>query len=193
MLFRWIVFSTAMLLSIGALGTPASAAPTYEVTGVSADDVLNIRQAPRASARKVGEYGPRDKGIRIFRRDGNWALTGRSDPGQPDGWVNTRYLKVTTATARLELPISCLGTEPFWNLTVQSNRRAVYTDPETTERPYRVSEFRRSGRGATMRLGDDDSMSIAAESCSDGMSDNQYPYSVRILHPDGRELNGCCG
>jgi len=184
-----LLFIVALLC--GAVS--ASAAPTYEVTGVSAGDVLNIRQAPRASAPKVGQYGPRDKGIRIYRRDGNWALTGRSDPSEPDGWVNTRYLKITTATARLELPVSCLGTEPFWNLAIQSNRRAIYTDPETTERRYRVSEFRRTGRDATMRLGNGGRVSIAADNCSDGMSDNQYPYSVRVLLPSGVKLRGCCG
>lgn len=182
------------MLAVLLLGTlQAGAAATYEVTGVSADDVLNIRQAPRASAPKVGQYGPRAKGIRIYRREGNWALTGRSDPNQPDGWVNTRYLKVSAATARLELPISCLGTEPFWNLAIQSNRRAIYTDPETAKRRYKVGEFRRSGRDATMRLGVDGRVSIAADKCSDGMSDNQYPYSVRVLLPGGGELRGCCG
>ena len=189
-MFSRLLFVVALFL-LGIVS--ASAASTYEVTGVRADDVLNIRAAPRASAKKVGEYGPRDKGIRIYRRSGNWALTGRSDPGRPDGWVNTRYLKVTTATARVELPISCLGTEPFWNLTIQSMRRAIYTDPETPERRYSVSEFQRSGQHARMRLGMDGRASIVAKNCSDGMSDNRYPYSVRILLPDGRELNGCCG
>lgn len=189
MLARCVFILAALLLcSVGA-----SAEPTYEITGVSANDVLNIRQAPRASAPKVGEYGPRDKGIRIYKRSGNWALTGRSDPSEPDGWVNTRYLKVTTAPARVELPISCLGTEPFWNLAIQSTRRAIYTDPETAERRYRVSEFRRSGRDATMHLGNGGRVSIAADKCSDGMSENQYPYSVRVLLPSGVKLRGCCG
>jgi len=171
----------------------AWAAPVYEVTGVRADDVLNIREAPRATARKVGEYGPRDKGIRIYRRSGNWALTGRSDPDQPDGWVNSRYLKVTAAPLRVELPISCLGTEPFWNLAIQSRWRAVYTDPETAKRQYLVTEFRRTGPNATMGLGNGGRATIAAGNCSDGMSDNQYPYSVRVLLPSGVKLSGCCG
>lgn len=188
----WIILAALTFLALCFNWNPAAAA-TYEVTGVRADDVLNIRAAPRASAKKVGEYGPRDKGIRIYRRSGNWALTGRSDPNRPDGWVNTRYLKVTIAPARVELPISCLGTEPFWNLAIQSEWRAIYTDPENPERRYRISEFRRSGRDATMRLGNGGRVSIRAENCSDGMSDNQYPYSVRVLLPNGVKLRGCCG
>ena len=189
-MFSRLLFVAALfLLEI----VPASAASTYEVTGVSPHDVLNIRQAPRASARKVGEYGPRDKGIRIYRRSGNWALAGRSDPDQPDGWVNAHYLKVTATTARLVLPISCLGTEPFWSLTIQSIRRAAYFDPETAEQRYRVNGFRRSGRGAAMRLGEGGSVAIAAANCNDGMSDNQYAYSVKVILPGNRELRGCCG
>ncbi len=191
MLFRWIVFAATMLLPICAFGTVASAAAIYEITGVPPDDVLNIREAPRATARKVGEYGPREKGIRIYRRHGNWALTGRN---RADGWVNTRYLKLTMAALRVELPISCLGTEPFWALTIDSTRRATYSDPETAEHRYRVSAFKRMGRGAAMRLDGTGRASIAAEkNCSDGMSDNRYPYSIRVLLPDGRELAGCCG
>ena len=50
----------------------AFAEDTYVVTGVSADDVLNIRKGPSASAPKVGEYRPGESGIRIYRRKGNW-------------------------------------------------------------------------------------------------------------------------
>jgi uncharacterized membrane protein len=107
--------------------------------------------------------------------------------------LRSKLSRFSAATARLELPITCLGTEPFWSLTINSVRRASYSDPETKERLYRISDFRRSGRDATMRLDANGHVSIVAENCSDGMSDNQFPYAVHILLPDGRELKGCCG
>ena len=186
MLSRLLFFLALLLSDI----VTAWAAQTYEVTGVSANDVLNIRSTPRALARKVGEYGPRDKGIRIYRRDGNWALTGRI---KPLGWVNGRFLKATTTTAQLQLPISCTGTEPFWSLTISSALRATYSDPETASRHYRVSGFERVGKGARLHLGGSGATLIKAGACSDGMSDKRYPHSLRLVLPDGGELRGCCG
>jgi uncharacterized membrane protein len=167
-------------------------ADTYEVTGVATNDVLNIRLAPRSSAPKVGFYGPRDSGIKIFERRGNWALTGRTRANVPDGWVNSRFLRLTAAGRRVRLPLKCLGTEPFWSLTIQSPTRAVYDDPETPARRYRVSGFQRSGPNATLRLLPGGRVTIAVDRCSDGMSDNIFPYSTRVRLPDGRQLRGCC-
>jgi uncharacterized membrane protein len=186
-LFIVSLFAVFSLLT----GTPA-AAQTYEVVGVAEGDVLNVRLAPRSSAPKVGDFGPRDSGIKVYERRGGWALVGRDNPGRPDGWVNARFLRRTVATAQVRLPLRCLGTEPFWSLTIHSVRRATYDDPEGSSRPYSVGNFRRSGRDATMRLGGSGRVAVAANSCGDGMSDNLYPYSVRVTLPGGRRLDGCC-
>jgi uncharacterized membrane protein len=188
-----ILFLAGLVVTVAVASTLATASQiTYEVTGVSSDDVLNIRQAPRVTAAKVGSYGPRASGLRIFRREGSWALVGPANADKPDGWVNARYLKKTMASARLELPQRCLGTEPFWSLTINSTRRATYSDPEIKARHYAVGEFRRVGKGAHMRLGSNGRVVIAAGTCSDGMSDNVYPYSVRVSLPGSGNLNGCC-
>jgi uncharacterized membrane protein len=172
--------------------TSALAEDTYEVAGVDTDDVLNIRKNPSASAPKVGEYRPGESGIRIYRRKGNWALAGRYDPKNPDGWVHARYLKLTVAAARVELPKSCAGTEPFWNIEINSEREARYSQPDGSPQAFKVTEFSRSGRNASMKLDSGGKVSVMAQSCSDGMSDNVYPYAVRVDLPDGRQLNGCC-
>lgn len=183
----------ALFAAVVSQASPIAAAPsTYEVTGVSSNDALNIRSGPRVTAPKTGSYGPRDSGIRIYRREGNWALVGLANADKPDGWVNARYLKKTMASARLELPLQCLGTEPFWSLIISSTRRAAYSDPEAKERRYAVSDFRHAGKGAQMRLGSNGRVVIAAETCSDGMSDNIYPYSARVIALGGRNLSGCC-
>jgi uncharacterized membrane protein len=188
-LFFLIILFAATAFQAGPV---AAASVTYEVTGVSTNDVLNVRSGPHATTTKVDSYGPRDSGIRIYRREGDWALVGRANADKPDGWVNARYLKKTMAAARLELPLQCLGTEPFWSLTINSTRRATYSDPETKARRYAINEFRRVGRGAQMRLGSTGRVAISAGTCSDGMSDNVYPYSVRATLPGGGNLSGCC-
>ena len=167
----------------------ALAETTYEVTGVSEDDVLNIRKGPRASSAKVGEYQAGESGIQIFSTQGNWGLVGRSDP---EGWVNMRYLRVTEAASEVELPMACSGTEPFWSLAINSASKATYTDPETEARIYVVRDFERIDKDAAMSLVAGGSVSITAETCSDGMSDNVYPYAVNVLLPGGRKLKGCC-
>ena len=170
----------------------AFAEDTYEVTGVSADDVLNIRKGPSASAPKVGEYRPGESGIRIYRRKGNWALAGRYDTKNPDGWVHTRYLKLTAAAARLQLPISCSGTEPFWTIVINTTDSATYSEPDGAPQDFTVRDFSRAGHNASMLLDAGGKAAIKAGSCSDGMSDNVYPYAVQLRLPDGRQLSGCC-
>ena len=174
-----------------ALSVSAMAA-NYEVTGVARGDVLNVRLAPRASAPKVGEYRPHDGGIKIFDRRGGWVLVGRANAPRPDGWVKAIFLRLAGAGRRVPLPLKCLGTEPFWSLTINSATRATYDDPETPRRGYRVSRFVRSGADATLRLDGTGRVAIAADRCSDGMSDNEYPYSTRVRLPGGRTLDGCC-
>lgn len=189
MIARLIIAAT-IFFSLGLAS--AFAEDTYEVTGVSADDVLNIRKIPSASAPKVGEYLPRESGIRIYRRKGNWALTGRYDPQKPDGWVHTRYLKLTAAAASLQLPVSCSGTEPFWAIVINTTESATYSEPDRTPQDFPVSEFSRSKQNASMLLDVGGGVAIRAGSCSDGMSDNIYPYAVQLRLPDGRQFNGCC-
>ncbi len=189
MIARFIVI-ISMFLCLGL--APALAEDTYEVTGVSADDVLNIRKNPSASAPKVGEYRPGESGIRIYRRKGNWVLTGRYDPQTPDGWVHTRYLRLTAAAARLRLPISCSGTEPFWTIVINTSDSATYSEPDGTPQDFTVRGFSRAGRNASMLLDAGGGAAIKAGSCSDGMSDNIYPYAVQLRLPDGRQLSGCC-
>jgi uncharacterized membrane protein len=184
----------SFLAALFVLALPARAVESlYEVSGVSAGDVLNIRSRPSASAPKVGSYGPRESGIRIYRRQGTWALVGRADPDRPDGWVNANYLKLTVAARRVPLPLKCIGTEPFWSFTINSKSRATYSDPSVKKRRYGVLTFVRLGPDARFLVTGSGGLSrVKASQCSDGMSDNIFPYSARIKLPNGRTLDGCC-
>jgi uncharacterized membrane protein len=182
-----------LLILAGAVSAfPAFAQVTYSVTGIAADDVLNIRERPSASSPKIGEYGPSDSGIVIYRRSGNWALVGRSTPGAAEGWVNSRFLTRVVAAARVRFPLRCLGTEPFWDLNIRSERAATFASPEVAGDRLAVSNVRREGRNASMRIGSGGRADITAGSCSDGMSDNSYRYSIFLRLTDGRVFRGCC-
>jgi len=83
----------AVLLSTGALAAPAPS-ERYAVQGVAADDVLNLRAAPSAEARKVGELPARARGVEAIRcvepeSGGRWCRV-RHD-GE-EGWANARFL-----------------------------------------------------------------------------------------------------
>lgn len=85
-----------------------------------------------------------------------------------------------------------LGTEPFWNVTVNGGQIG-YRDPETpNQQTAQVSRHSEGGRlHLTGRL---DGRALRAvfvtEQCSDGMSDRTYPYSL-VLTLGGRTLRGC--
>jgi heat shock protein HslJ len=82
-----------------------------------------------------------------------------------------------------------LGTEPFWSITI-ANGRMTYDSPEGG---FSVSAPRGQELGdgrlwETRRI----TLQASNQECSDGMSDNRYPQTVRAV-VDGRTLNGCGG
>ncbi|MFB2936374.1 COG3650 family protein [Aerosakkonemataceae cyanobacterium BLCC-F154] len=89
------------------------------------------------------------------------------------------------------------GTEPFWNVTVNRNG-IVYSSPEVSKRNYPyVTPMKAEGRPADLvrvyqlRGQPNGTLIIKkAESCSDGMSDNIYPYEATLILGN-RVLEGC--
>ena len=66
-----------ILLTLLFLALPAQAQDfpaLYAVTGVAADDVLNIRSRPDAGAPIIGALAPDSTGVEVLGRSGNWAL-----------------------------------------------------------------------------------------------------------------------
>ncbi len=90
------------------------------------------------------------------------------------------------------------GTEPFWGVDVTKNE-IVYSSLGTEEKqtfPY-VTPLGADGRTPdtvrVYRLGDEDNSMLIirkADNCSDGMSDNLYPYSALFIRGD-MVLEGC--
>lgn len=82
-----------------------------------------------------------------------------------------------------------IGTEPFWSITIAGGRMRY----ETPEGGFSVPAPRGQELGdgriwETRRM----TLQSSNQECSDGMSDNRYPQTVRAV-VDGRTLNGCGG
>lgn len=97
---------------------------------------------------------------------------------------------------------SCLGTEPFWSLNVQDGQ-IRFDMAGTAPNIYELIE-RRSFNGTSAdfaealtgeHVGDfaeSISVSILLQQCSDGMSDNLYPYRT-VIQKGHQFFTGCCG
>lgn len=101
--------STSSTTGVTPPSPPAAEVPTHRVANVAADDVLNVRHAPEASAPKLAELAPSYAGVRWTGETataddgGTWWRIELLDPvavvplGEPfhgaiSGWVNRAFL-----------------------------------------------------------------------------------------------------
>ncbi|MGI3164260.1 COG3650 family protein [Pseudooceanicola sp. 200-1SW] len=176
----------------------------YAVTGVAANDRLNIRAAPSARAEILGSFDPDAERVEVIRLDpatgwGQVNLEGRQ------GWVSMRYLRAMPQRSMfLSSDLACFGTEPFWLMARASDAHYVLETPD-------------SGRWPVLTMLEDDApgdriYALSARSeeltvtgvmrrelCSDGMSDSLYGFSVGLVlngRHEGEEryrlMTGCC-
>lgn len=199
LLLSALCISCALLLD----APKVHAQETYDVANVGADDLLNIRAEPHATAEKIGSL--RFDATSIIAT-GEVRQVGRSTWREIavdglTGWVNAAYL--VPAGRRVTLfrePLTCSGTEPFWALQLNGTRGDFDSLAEgksviafQTSRPAHGVPIVWSFRGAT----EPDQSPVFAlleetNQCSDGMSDLVYKYSIRIDIKDGPFYAGCC-
>ncbi len=171
----------------------------YSVTGVAANDTLNIRAAPEASAEKLDAYPPYAINIEILRttEDGKWGMVGL---GEGNGWVAMRFLSATPNMDPYSIPrpLTCSGAEPFWGLALHPRGSEFSELGFEAQRLSDLSEAVTSNAYlATFELGPTLTYTLISErtECGDGMSDRAFGFSARLFiqAPDGnRYLRGCC-
>ena len=91
-----------------------------------------------------------------------------------------------------EKPFQALGTEPFWAVEVLPGQLR-YSDPENIAgTTFAATESREATgvRYSGTMSGQPISLLVQPGTCSDGMSDTVYPWTV-VLTKDGRRLQGC--
>lgn len=195
----------ALALLLLPLAAQAETLPAlHEVTGVAAGDVLNIRAEPSASAARLGALAPGAAGVEVtaLSPDGRW---GRVNAGEASGWVAMRYLARQTGPGwdGLAAPLACSGTEPFWSADYDPAARAftLRTPEDPAGRRLDVL-WHRATAGRSGRIGvllPEGFALLAAEDCSDGMSDRAYGLSISLFPAAGPAaegaaagLSGCC-
>ncbi len=201
-----------IITAVLALGlcAPAHAAPEntpepgqrYEVVDIAAGNTLNIRAQPNASAKVIGKLaaGSADVSVAGTRAEANGSVWWQVIGPKGLGWVNARYLAPTNTHGEGEqsFPLRCLGTEPFWSLTVDGGQATLKT-PDAAE-TWAAGEMKQAegmlGRYA-IRLETDAGVGHLAAwrnhaFCSDGMSDIGYPFEGIVAGPDGSVRGGCC-
>lgn len=199
----------AVTLLASLIAAPARSQP-HSVTGVNADDVLNIRAdidhtLDVDSSEIIGAI-PNDAvdvmvtGISVDIGDTRWR---EIEYKGIVGWVNERYLKPTNLLLESPDALQCAGTEPFWNDAVDENDGTLMSSD--LERPIKLDYLRFApGIGRTdlwgHYLGSADgthSLTVIVrytETCSDGMSDFTYDFEALVLGlgESGAPAHGCC-
>lgn len=171
----------------------------YDVTGVSADDTLNVRAGPAVTAQVLDELGPERDGIEVvgFADDRRW---GQINIGEGTGWISMAYMERQenqNPVPKTPVPLWCYGTEPFWSVEI-GQTDVSFTDPGMDE-PALVqpidyyASVPHSPRGAI--VAGDISGFVSRELCSDGMSDRQYGWRIDFLRSGNGGhfmFSGCC-
>lgn len=202
MLKRMILM--AMLAAGPAAATQEYVLPTlFDVSGVAAGDVLNIRETPSGRAAIIGTLAPDAEGIEVVGTDpsGRW---GQVNTGERSGWVSMRFLNYRTDVweeGAVPTGMVCAGTEPFWSFRIEGGS-LIWQDPEQKISMSGV-QIRDRGFFRDPRRGlfvEDDHNIIAATitpaQCSDGMSDMAFGLETTVLMQSRSEpvrmYSGCC-
>ena len=197
-----LAFLTACLAFVGLA---AQADPSYHrVTGVAADDTLNVRIEPSADSADIGDLPPDARGIEVTGLDasGGW---GRIVWEEGNGWIAMRFLAADPQPSipGTELPqgLLCGGTEPFWSLRLSGGGAAFSDAGGAAMILSQTGAISPQAQGAFPVIVSHGSSEAAAMSvvepmeCSDGMSDRTYPWRALFLlrtASDQRLLAGCC-
>ena len=187
-------------------------ARSFRVEGVAEGDVLNIRykadadsplagSIPAGAAHVEGLDAPKTVGSATWQRVRYGGVT---------GWVNARFLKPNgpgapagaAAPPKIDAltPLVCFGAEPDWGLTFGADGAVVCggncNPPPSGLRVTKILAGR-SGTPDGFDLVDGQgkqwlsAVVAKTDQCSDGMSDDPYPYEFAGNGKLGN-LKGCC-
>lgn len=89
--------------------------------------------------------------------------------------------------------IKARGTEPFWVITVSpADGKAVLRSPDNEQgQTFTISAPRAATSGVVLIPAGQLTLALRDQSCSDGMSDMRYPWSVTVTVGGDRLLRGC--
>jgi uncharacterized membrane protein len=194
LIVRLIAFFFASLVAAAI----AAAAVAYSVVGVRPGDALNLRTQPNPNAPIVLTIPHDATGLLLTgrRSTGDWVEVTYQ---RRRGWVNGRFLGLVSGRYEVPAFLDCSGTEPFWSISLSPG--SARADLMFAQRRYlfRITRFQQAMNrtdiahitGAASRS-TSMSLIVRRESCSDGMSDTNYPYSAVALISGVNTIAGCC-
>ncbi len=199
-MIRWVC-ATLLTLIVGH--TNAETFPAfYDVSGVAADDVLNVRIAPSSKGDLIGVLAPDQTDVEVVgvSEDGRWA---RVNIEESSGWASMQFLTLSQDYPFLPLAhLNCYGTEPFWSLDrPRLDQPATLSILGQTFETWRQIQAARSNnrtdRFSVVANNENDIMvlTLTRGLCSDGMSDQLFGIQAEVIRPaseDAAHLSGCC-
>lgn len=196
---------TAAILTLGSasLAQPLILPEVFAVSGVAANDTLNVRQAPSGSSADIGDLYPNQLVEVIALNDNEqW---GQIIWQEGNGWISMQYL-ATVQRPRMHdsvmpLGISCSGSEPFWLAQFQPDQTLAFTDYSLATQTTLTQPIQHSASAINMppfsfafTAGAFTGLLERAQ-CSDGMSDIKYGWQLSLMSLSGAGLQlrkGCC-
>lgn len=203
-LVAWLLLATPLWATQD--GWPA----LYDVTGVAADDVLNIRSEPGAAGDVIGALSHDAVNVEVIRDNDGRGTWGLVNINEGTGWVSLNFMARQPGQLAGSMPEirQCFGTEPFWSL-IRDGAQIAFEAPEPPRREgvisglyrskSRVDRFAYSGSFFPAEDGIVDFvLNLRTEACSDGMSDRDYGITLDMFlsgssTPGTNGLSsGCC-
>ena len=196
-------FVLSCLLALVASIAQAEDLPAFhDVSGVTENDVLNVRAAPDISSSILSTLPHDATAIEVVARDADtqWA---QINVGEQAGWVSLDFLarRAGQPDNMLPRPLSCIGNEPFWTLKLPENGPAeiarIDAEPVSIDTLDPVTSANRTDRYAVFGQGSEQVFTFIfhRDQCSDLMSDRVYGMSVDIFMTEQSGVSyvtGCC-
>lgn len=204
------VLASALVLALSVTPVMAADMQIYTVTNVSAGGALNMRSAPGTNNSIVVKIPADGEGIVATGEEKKvgattWAKVYWNGKG---GWVSKSYLRPDKATGGSPAPkppasnagvvMKCSGTEPFWGIDITESKLNVnMSDGPQYNVPVTFRQTSANNRTIAVIAGANGPNSTQVflqkvASCSDGMSDNSYPYAATAVLNNKQVISGCC-
>ncbi len=186
-----------VLNSFFVSGATGQTGESYVVANVKPDDVLNVRTGPGAKFSDIGDV-PHDGQLQVigFNEDKSWAEVIWQDDV---AWVSANFLKKAIVWPELASEaLSCGGTEPFWDAEIKQNEISFAMMGQASKiedinwtgpAQGRPEDFIKGITAGPYTL------VVRKQICSDGMSDQEYPWAVVVMNRiEGgvQMVEGCC-
>lgn len=175
------------------------------VTDIAPNDHLNVRSNPNRLSVNIGSLASNTQ-VEILGIDesNQWA---QIIWNKGNGWVSLRYLQTIKRQYNadgLPLGLSCNGTEPFWDLSIDTNQTNqtikfnLIDQEQIKDKIIWASQSQNIATQAYAFKGQSYHAILRRTNCSDGMSDRDYGWVIDVILSTDKKnystqfLSGCC-